>query len=117
MRKFYVIDDNDLSGKRVSTFFHGKGEFEVISSTRPPKLLSRGHWIFLKLDFDCEWNGEQALEYIRENPGQNFVVLACPGEEQIVERAIGAGARDFLFKPLRNRDMERLFDHKIKNEL
>ncbi|MDD2714603.1 MAG: response regulator [Candidatus Wallbacteria bacterium] len=107
--KIYIIDDSSFVRNQIAELFHGNMNFETIELEKLPKFNEAENWVFLELDFDRELSGLQALEFVSDNPGQNFVVLAAPGEERLVEQAIQSGARDFLFKPLKKSELLRVF--------
>jgi len=106
--KIAIIDDNPYPRSIVASFFKKKGIDEITEFSSPDHIKDE-EYIFLELDFDSKMNGKKAIEFIKDNDLKKCIVVAFPGEEKIVEKAIDNGAVDFLMKPISEDSFERIY--------
>lgn len=119
--KIVVVDDSDFARSVINTMLKEEG-FEVVGEAPSAKLAmeviqeKKPHVVITDIVMP-EISGIELTQKINDKFSEiAVIVISSLSQEHIVLEAIGAGARDFIAKPIQKQQMVESLD-KILSEL
>ena len=110
-KKILVIDDKPYAAQ-VITFFYRKTYRvdHLVDPVRALRVLANEHYDLIILDYKMpEMNGYQFLVEFRKT--SDLPVILCSSSDPIRSEFRAAGITDFLDKPFRMEDLDRLVEN------
>lgn len=111
-----VSDDSILMKKRLKNMVETLGCQEVIEASNGQEAIDlykehRPDLVFMDIIMP-EKTGAQAIEEIKAFDQKAYIVIVSPqGTKNKVKEAIEAGANDFLPKPMKQEQVEKMIKH------
>lgn len=103
-----VAEDNEINALVFTSFLEGWGceSIVAVNGADAITLLQDQHFDLILMDvYMPVLNGNQATERIREFSQIPIIALTASNEESEAERAINAGANEFLLKPVNSSEL------------
>lgn len=117
-KRILIVDDEIEATDYLKEYFQGQG-LDVLTAESGEKaleLLSSQHPALVLLDM--RMGGFSGLEVIRRAKAAKsqaiFVVITGVDDQNVAKMAIGLGASDYLTKPFRIADLERIVLARLK---
>ena len=119
MAKILIVDDSAFARNSLSMMVESGGH-EVVGRAgggeQALKLFNSLHPELVMLDYlMADKSGEAVLkEMIQHDPGVKVIMISGSGDHTIEERALQAGAKVYLAKPIVQRDLLKVIDQVVE---
>jgi len=114
MKKIYIIDNNLYAANELK-YYLNLNRYEptdiAIDNHIPEKILTDSI-VFLELDFDMDLTYKRAIDFVNKRASDcSIVVMGTLLEKEAIEYFLEKGAVDFLIKPFKRRDINRVLKY------